>query len=534
MNYRDILRGAAAPVAAAVFPVLSLFSSNLWYLVWGDVLPALTACAVFGLAAYLLFLAFFRSAPKGAIAATAVVVLVFSFDFFMGVHVQPGTADALVPEVGPHPNGAGAPDLTRVVVYLALLVGFLILLLALRRGRNFSTAATVIAVFAASICAVPLLQVLWNSAERLSRSQSAGADSAVAESAQSGAGPDIYYIVLDGYSRFDVIERVFRADMRPFRDALAQRGFVVADRARTNYLQTYLSLSSTLNLDYLPPSSAVRADEYREQLAVTIKNSTVSRYLKGRGYRYVSIASGYPATSPNPYASLDIDSDVYSVSDFDVTILGLTPLAVYFESSDAVQKRAQRRVLFAFETLKSFQPASQPTFVFAHVVSPHPPFLFGPDGTDPAIGVPLNLNDGDHFNGTFSQYRTGYAGQVRFVNDQLLAIVDQILAKYPDGAKPVILFQGDHGSGAMYHHDIADRGILWERSSIFYAYYVPPGVAFDPGPAVTPVNTFRLLFNGLFGERYERLPDKTYFAPWTRPYDQTELKESQMAPPPRL
>src|SRR5215211_254514 len=66
-----------------------------------------------------------------------------------------------------------------------------------------------------------------------------------------GSPPDIYYIILDGYGRQDVLEEVYGYRNEEFLSYLRSRGFFVADEAHSNYIQTPLSLSSSLNFDYI-------------------------------------------------------------------------------------------------------------------------------------------------------------------------------------------------------------------------------------------------------------------------------------------
>ena len=67
----------------------------------------------------------------------------------------------------------------------------------------------------------------------------------------SSALPDIYYIILDGYARADVLDSVYGYDNSEFIFWLEQHGFQVARGSRSNYSQTYLSLASSLNMTYL-------------------------------------------------------------------------------------------------------------------------------------------------------------------------------------------------------------------------------------------------------------------------------------------
>ena len=54
--------------------------------------------------------------------------------------------------------------------------------------------------------------------------------------------------------------------------------------------------------------------------------------------------------------------------------------------------------------------------------------------------------------------------------------------------------------------------VIWQRTTILNAYYVPEAIKARLYPAITPVNTFRIILSGLFGGSYPLLPDKSYYA----------------------
>ena len=54
--------------------------------------------------------------------------------------------------------------------------------------------------------------------------------------------PTVYYIILDGYARQDVLQEKYQIDNTPFIDFLKQKGFYVAEQATSNYKSTALSL----------------------------------------------------------------------------------------------------------------------------------------------------------------------------------------------------------------------------------------------------------------------------------------------------
>ena len=63
--------------------------------------------------------------------------------------------------------------------------------------------------------------------------------------------PDVYYIILDAYSRDDILDEVYDYDNSSFLNELTNLGFYVARCSQSNYAQTQLSLASALNLDYI-------------------------------------------------------------------------------------------------------------------------------------------------------------------------------------------------------------------------------------------------------------------------------------------
>ena len=81
---------------------------------------------------------------------------------------------------------------------------------------------------------------------------------------------------------------------------------------------------------------------------------------------------------------------------------------------------------------------------------------------------------------------------------------------------PLIIFQGDHGPWLQPR----DRH-FW----ILNAYYLP-GHTDKLFPQISPVNTFRYIFNAYFGGKYDMLPNITYFSPVPNLYDFSEVKNN--------
>ena len=83
---------------------------------------------------------------------------------------------------------------------------------------------------------------------------------------------------------------------------------------------------------------------------------------------------------------------------------------------------------------------------------------------------------------------------------------------------PIIIIQGDHGPGNYFDLVNFDDTCLMERYSILNAYYFPDKNYEELYPAITPVNSFRVVFNQYFGGDLQLLEDKNYYAGWFSPY----------------
>ncbi len=343
--------------------------------------------------------------------------------------------------------------------------------------------------------------------------------------------PDIYYIVLDGYARADILSAVFQYDNSPFIDELTERGFFVASNSHTNYISTVPSLASSLNLQYLDKVAQDEGIDSRNltPLSNMVQNNQVDLFLKKLNYETITISSGYENTEIRRVDHY-LSSAFRGINEFETLTLQLTPIGRYFVRpgrllEDGLQYAPQRdRVRFSFDSLANSVPEiASPKFVFAHIVSPHPPFVFGPNGEATQPDYPHTIGDGTDFPGTTAEYLEGYRNQITYVNKLLLESVDQILIQ--SQSKPIIVIQSDHGSGAFLQWTkLEDNGCLKERASNFVAVLTPDSKAqfYD---SITPVNIFRILFNSYFETDFELLPDKTFFVVWNKAYDYSEITD---------
>jgi hypothetical protein len=160
-----------------------------------------------------------------------------------------------------------------------------------------------------------------------------------------------------------------------------------------------------------------------------------------------------------------------------------------------------------------------PKFIFAHFLVPHDTYVFDRAGNPINPDHPFTLlNPADQ---NRLQTTTRYLDQLVFVNREILAAIDGILAN--SKTPPIIIIQGDHGPSIFIDYNSADNSCLYERYSILNAYYLP-GVDPDSVPVdLAPVNSFRFIFNTYFQTNLEILPNRQYFATSANLYQFTDV-----------
>jgi hypothetical protein len=285
-----------------------------------------------------------------------------------------------------------------------------------------------------------------------------------------------------------------------------------------NYLQSFVE-SDGISID---PINAERM----------LRENDLSRQLKRFGYETVAFDSGRPWSSiDNADHYFNVFED-HSMSEMleRTTILNLfetmliettflsmlsdhTDLFAEFERSEsAVANEEHRiRILYSLDKIQEIPRWQGNYFTFLHVLSPHPPFIFGASGERKDYDRPFNFGDGNNFLkiGSREEYIDGYIDQLQYINKLVIEVVDEILET--SSSPPIIVIQGDHGPGAYLNWQSMEDSNLKERHGILNAYYFPEGLTSELYNSITPVNSFRLILNTYFDGDYSLLEDRIFF-----------------------
>src|SRR5262249_36637362 len=143
---------------------------------------------------------------------------------------------------------------------------------------------------------------------------------------------------------------------------------------------------------------------------------------------------------------------------------------------------------------------SQPTFTYAHVICPHPPMVFGPNGEEIEHDQERFMLSNDKTKGRYrnpEDFARAYRDQSIFITRRIQETIDRILAESPE--PPIIIVQSDHGSELNLDLESLQNTDLHERMSILNAYYFPDGRYEGLYDSISPVNSFRVMLNSYFG-----------------------------------
>tara|TARA_B100000745_G_scaffold245314_1_gene167448 strand:- start:109 stop:951 length:843 start_codon:yes stop_codon:yes gene_type:complete len=261
------------------------------------------------------------------------------------------------------------------------------------------------------------------------------------------------------------------------------------------------------HLDYLTELVGDSRDQTRPYEMAD--NNRVMNFLKSQGYAIASFDSGWGMTRDIKAAELQLcgDNQLFN-SNFLIMLVkasALNPVYVkIFESSHIELK------LCVFDELPKVQNRSdKPIFVFAHMMLPHPPFIFDADGGIRSVdNLDLSLEIKDNNN------RDAHLEQLKFVNKKMTQVVDQLLnSENP----PVIIITSDHGTAFLFDGNLAKwdsptNEMIKERMNNIMFVYLPSNKTDIFYEDMTLVNVFPVLFNYYFETDFEILDDKIFFS----------------------
>ena len=469
---RTIFKGPVVfyPLLFAAFPILFLYVYNISETSVSQIwLPLVTSVAA-TLVLWVVLSLILRSLSKAGFATAIFLVFFVSYGrLYEGL----GYLGVFVPK-----HAYLLPAMLLVFGYCVYFIG--------RAKRDFRITTRLLNITAVALIAINLFNIGAYQVKLARLSDVAPVDSteeAAASPAELSTLPDIYLIIPDEYAHPDTMKEWYDYDNSQFIESLEDKGFFIAYESRTRVIGTGWSVASTLNMEY------VGLDTPPEVAGKMIFDSKVVRFLKSNGYKYVHIESMTvrPDAADLYYNFYLSPEDSTLTTEFLRILLNTTMLRPFYNILAGSQYESLHRtaVMATLEKLKEMPDVQGPKFVYAHVNCPHDPYVFGPTGEP--IPSPNYFNWED---------REFYLGQYVFISKAMEEVVEVLLENSSN--PPIVIIQSDHGPKFL-DKDAGEK--------ILNAYYLPGDGIEKLYPSISPVNSFRLIFNHYFGASYEFLED---------------------------
>ena len=470
------------PLLFAAFPILFLYAYNInetsasqiWLPLVISVAAALVLWAVLSIV--------LRSLSKAGLATAIFLLLFFSYGH---LYDALGTWGRVVPK--------HAYLLSSMLFIWGCCIYFI-----RRAKRDFRLTTKIHNIMAVALIAINLFSIVSYQV-RVARL----GDVTPAETSETNGNsavdldtlPDIYFIILDEYAHPDTMKDWYDYDNSEFFNSLEDKGFFIAGDSETQKITSPLIIAQILNMEYLDYAPWSEATFQR------IADNRAADFLKAQGYQQIVFGNHVARFTWEKYAKDSVDrylvyygyNSSSMVSEFVHILWNTTMLRPFYYHIFGVQYEYGYRsqTLYMLEKLKELPELEGPKFVFVHFMCPHVPYVFGPNGERIAPANWENFSD-----------KQFYLGQYIFISAEIEEVIDVLLGE--SEIPPIIILQSDHGQ-RPHHPGIVIGEDEWRK--ILNAMYLPGMDTEMLYDNISPVNTFRLIFNQYFGADYPLLED---------------------------
>jgi hypothetical protein len=498
---KDLFKGPVVfyPLLFAVFPVLFLYAYNINETSISQVWVPMAISVAGALVLWVVLSLVLRSVAKAGLATAIFLLLFFAYGRFYDVLANWGF---------PPKHAYLLPVTLFIWGYCVYFIG--------RAKRDFRVTTKAFNIIAVVLIAMNLFNVGSYQVRLAGSSADASDESNVQVSTNAtelGSLPDIYFIIMDEYAHPDTMLEWYDYDNSEFVSSLEDKGFFVAGGSKTRSPSTPQCLAQIFNMEYLTPGwdwspdigAYVERESGVESSKAYVWNDATFRkiayngvvdFLRARGYEYIVFG---PSSPWEDYMKQNSDLHFnYSesattpwISAFQETLWQTTMLKpFYYHTVGCEYESSYRRMtLYTLEHLGELPEMDGPKLIFAHLICPHEPFVFGPNGE---YNSPQSYQDYED--------KEAYLGQYIFISQEIEKLVDTLLQE--SEIPPIIILQSDHGLRAG-HEGLIIGDDEWEK--IMNAMYLPGMDYTELSDSMSPVNTFRLIFDHYFGADYPLL-----------------------------
>ena len=326
---------------------------------------------------------------------------------------------------------------------------------------------------------------------------------------------NIIYIVLDSYPSEINLKKYYGYDNTKFLNQLDSLGFIMPKNSRANYPQTITSIASTLNLKYI--NNIPKRLSNPNYLYNIINKNAIASFLKTYGYEYIHFSSGITS---NKYSSIaDVNYNTYNSGIYDdiYAFFRVTALKKVIDKLTSTKYKA-KAIIDKFMIIKNINlNEKKPKFIFAHIMSPHPPYVFDKNGI-----IDVNTKTVDKIYENPYLNTESYVNQLIYTNDKIINLVNMIMNSSFN--EPIVIIQSDHGSFFTYKSEkFSLKEKVNERMKNFNALYLPSLTENTIYDSISNVNTFRVILKEYFNQNIDLLEDKSYWSTYEKMFELEDI-----------
>ncbi len=475
------------PFLFAVYPIIFLYSYNAQELLINQIylpiiISLLSTLVIWGIMGLLI-----KDRIKAGLITTVFLLVFFGYGY---------TFDLL------RVSGVIAVKHRHLLPVFVLLLGYIIYFIHLsKKNSALEILSRTLNLMGIVLIIINLINIVSFEVKKMNlQKQTYTSDNVKTNLNNADNYPDIYFIIMDEYASLDTIKNIWGYDNSWFADSLKQKGFYVAEKSTVKYYETTKAIPSYLNMEYV--------DSKLDMVTCfqKLNNNQVSEYLMGMGYEIVAFDNLYALnpgkgkfTSDYQFDFKEAGAEVKSADDFSMILINNTMLRAfnYLFKLSYTYNMSRNATLYTLSKLKEIPTeVPDPKFVYVHLLCPHTPFVFDIKGKEV-----------DPVNNSNWRDKKYYLEQYIYITKEMEKTIDEILknSKTP----PVIILQSDHGPRGNSSPNPSENIDIptEEKLKIFNAYYLPNVNKNILKENVSPINTFRIIFNTYFKDKFELLED---------------------------
>lgn len=503
---KEMKPGYIVSIFLSIYPISQLFMNNIAVLNYQQAVVPLVIIVIFATLLYLGFSIRIKDSLTKVIIVPFIIIVLFSYNY---IHIFLANQSSIINAFGR--NRILIPIL---LIFLSFFVYWVI--------KSSFKIKKALFVFLVVLNAIPFLQFFYKKERRDFKASPSSSIQSLSDGCENY--PDVFFIILDMYPSNLVLEKFFGFNNKKFTNKLESLGFNVFYNSRANYSRTLLSLTSTLNMEYLHKDTDTVSKELTlANLYHKLENGKVQSFFKKKGYNFYWFEGGYlpgksqcnkneifiPVTGTLYSRQETVDNDflMYFINN---SILSPFSERIKIISVEIFRKRINN-ILF---TLPLLAKNRDPKFVFAHIMAPHPPYVYGENG------------DKIYYDGNSMNRKTLFINQLKYINKRMINVLEKILYTN-NGRNKIIIIQGDHGTREILPNNIYSFKQDWAQEAFgnLNAIYFSDKIKNKKVNYYSPVNTFRFILNQEFNQNNRYLEDKSYYTYFTFPLKLVRVRE---------